>query len=204
MVPIVIFDQIYSFDRDSLLSAIPRPRKNLRQGVCLRLKSCSTDHANSDNAGATDEHRALTFGGPLSADLRSSFEAFARQRIADSVGVQPSPLSGTRKVVEIIFSFTHRSTDVVAKNAFVRRNDEFHSSSPTLCLIKRSQLIAERSKVFQDPVVPIAPPCLRAAAMYAGYGCSRVKSIADRVESRRRLMGRRDSYCDFHFYQQID
>ena len=27
MVPIVVFDQIYSFDRDALIKAIPRPEK---------------------------------------------------------------------------------------------------------------------------------------------------------------------------------
>ena len=33
MVPIVVFDQIYSFDRDALIKAIPRPEKMTRQAV---------------------------------------------------------------------------------------------------------------------------------------------------------------------------
>ena len=32
-----------------------------------------------------------------------------------SVDVLPSPLSGTRKIVDVVFSFTDRATDVVSK-----------------------------------------------------------------------------------------
>jgi hypothetical protein len=32
-----------------------------------------------------------------------------------AVDVAPSPLSGTRKVVEVIFSYTNRNTDVTEK-----------------------------------------------------------------------------------------
>lgn len=33
MIPIVVFDQIYSFDRDALIKAIPRPEKTTAKGV---------------------------------------------------------------------------------------------------------------------------------------------------------------------------
>jgi hypothetical protein len=45
MVPIVVFDQVYSFDRDALIKAIPRPEKmtgkqfEAAAGKCL-IGSC--------------------------------------------------------------------------------------------------------------------------------------------------------------------
>ena len=62
IVPIVAFDQIYSFDRESLIKAIPRPEKTSDEefgraaeelfGRILQL---------ADNAGDTEEHRALNY-----------------------------------------------------------------------------------------------------------------------------------------------
>ena len=42
-------------------------------------------------------------------------EAFGRNSSLTAVDVQTSPLSSTRKVVDVIFSFTNRATDVVEK-----------------------------------------------------------------------------------------
>ena len=43
MVPIVVFDQIYSFDRDALIKAIPKPEKTDRQrSSARRPRNCST------------------------------------------------------------------------------------------------------------------------------------------------------------------
>jgi len=46
-------------------------------------------------------------------------EEFARDFSLTGVDVRPSPLSGTRRVVDIIFSFTNRNTDFTEK-FFVR------------------------------------------------------------------------------------
>jgi hypothetical protein len=46
-------------------------------------------------------------------------DAFARNASLSAVDVRPSPLSGTRKVVDVIFSYTNRTTDVTEK-FFVR------------------------------------------------------------------------------------
>ena len=42
-------------------------------------------------------------------------DAFGRNSSLTAVDVQTSPLSSTRKVVDVIFSFTNRATDVVEK-----------------------------------------------------------------------------------------
>jgi hypothetical protein len=64
----------------------------------------------TDNAGATDEHRALNYlAVRYPAIYARAAEAFAGNLGLTSVNVQPSPLSGTRNIVEVIFSFTHRT-----------------------------------------------------------------------------------------------
>ena len=62
MIPIVAFDQIYSFDIDSLIAGIPRPEQiaaeqfaPAAEELFMRLMQMA------DNAGTTDEHRALNY-----------------------------------------------------------------------------------------------------------------------------------------------
>ena len=124
VVPILAFDQIYSFDRDTLIGAIPRPGE-------LAAEEDERFHATAeelldrilqlaDNAGATDEHRALNY-------LAVRYPAIYAQTAAAHVGnaslaavdVRPSRLQGVRKVLDVIFSYTHRQTDVIEKY-FVR------------------------------------------------------------------------------------
>jgi hypothetical protein len=74
----------------------------------------------ADNAGATDEHRALNYCAVrYPAIYAKAAEEFAQNSSLTAVEVRPSPLSGTRKIVDAIFSFTNRNTDVTEK-FFVR------------------------------------------------------------------------------------
>src|SRR6516164_7355797 len=117
MVPIVVFDQIYSFDRDSLIKSIPRPEKitakefgPAAEELFYRIMQLA------DNAGATDEHRAVNYlAVRYPAIYATAAEAFARNNSLSAVEVRPSPLSGTRRISEVIFSFTNRQTDVTEK-----------------------------------------------------------------------------------------
>jgi hypothetical protein len=121
MVPIVFFDQIYSFDRDSLIKAIPRPEKfpknefgSAAEELFDRIQQLT------DNAGATEEHRALNYlAMRYPVIYASAADQFARNASLTAVEVAVSPLSGTRRVVDVIFSYTNRHTDVVEK-FFVR------------------------------------------------------------------------------------
>ena len=62
MVPIVVFDQIYSFDRDALIKAIPKPEKiSAEQFGPAAEELFNRIMQLTDNAGATDEHRALNY-----------------------------------------------------------------------------------------------------------------------------------------------
>jgi hypothetical protein len=117
MVPIVAFDQIYSFDRDALIKAIPRPEKTTAKDFAPAAEELFDRIMQmADNAGATDEHRALNYlAVRYPAIYASAAEAFGRNASVTAVDVAQSPLSGTRKVFEVIFSYTNRNTDVVEK-----------------------------------------------------------------------------------------
>lgn len=128
MVPIVIFDQIYSFDRDSLIKAIPKPDKaSAKEFAPAAEELFDRIMQITDNAGATDGHRALNYlAVRYPAIYANAAEAFARDASLTSVATQFSPLSGVRNIVDVIFSYTNRHTDVVEK-FFVRVDvsDEF-------------------------------------------------------------------------------
>jgi PatG Domain len=121
MAPIVIFDQIYSFDTGVLIKSIPRPEKiaakefePASEELFYRIMQMA------DNAGATDEHRALNYlAVRYPAIYATAADCFAQNRSLSGVDVRPSRLSGVRKIVDVIFSYTNRQTDVTEKH-FVR------------------------------------------------------------------------------------
>ena len=121
MVPIIAFDQIYSFDRNALIKAIPKPEK----ATAAQFAPAAEELFNrimqlTDNAGATDEHRALNYLAMRYPGIYArAAEEFARDFSLTAVEVHPSPLSGTRNVVDVIFSYTNRNTDFTEK-FFVR------------------------------------------------------------------------------------
>jgi hypothetical protein len=117
MVPIVAFDQIYSFDRAALIKAIPKPEKATAtqfgpaaEEVFDRIMQMT------DNAGATDDHRALNYlAMRYPAIYAKATEQFARDSSLSGVEVRPSPLSGTRNIVDVIFAYTNRNSDFTEK-----------------------------------------------------------------------------------------
>jgi hypothetical protein len=117
VVPVVAFDQIYSFDREALIQAIPRPEKTSAEEFAPAAAELFDRMMQmTDNAGAADEHRALNYlAVRYPAIYAKAAECFAMNSSLTSVSVQPSPLSGARNIVETIFSYTNRSTDVEDK-----------------------------------------------------------------------------------------
>jgi hypothetical protein len=121
MVPIVAFDQIYSFSRDALIAAIPRPERiPAEQFEPAARELFDRIMQITDNAGNEDEHRALNYLAVRYPNIYArAAEAFAADFSLTSVEVRPSPLSGIRKIVEVIFGFNNRNTDF-AEKSFVR------------------------------------------------------------------------------------
>jgi hypothetical protein len=127
-VPIVVFDQLYSFDVDSLVASIPRPQNvDADQFKATAEEVFSRVVQIGDNAGATDEHRALNYLSVRYPALYATVaDAQARNASLSAVEVRPSALSGTRRIVEVVFSFTNRASDVVEKSfARVDVTEEF-------------------------------------------------------------------------------
>jgi hypothetical protein len=74
----------------------------------------------TDNAGATDENRALNYlAMRYPAIYARATEQFGRDFSLSGVEVRPSTLSGTRNIADVIFSYTNRNTDYTEK-FFVR------------------------------------------------------------------------------------
>jgi PatG Domain len=121
MVPIVVFDQIYSFDRAGLIQAIPKPDKiSAKQFGPAAEELFNRIIQLTDNAGATDEHRALNYlAMRYPAIYSKAAEQFWRDFSLSGVEVRPSPLSSTRNIVDVIFSYSNRNTDFTEK-FFVR------------------------------------------------------------------------------------
>jgi hypothetical protein len=114
ILPIVKFDQIYSFDIDSLINSLTRP-KNIpsKQFNAAVNDLFARIVLMADNAGATDEYRALNY---LSVRYQAIYshtaEMFSKDFSLSAIEVHPSPLSGVRKIVDVVFVYTNRNTDV--------------------------------------------------------------------------------------------
>ena len=121
-LPVVVFDQIYSFDRASLIASVPVPESNKN---AAKFRSAAGDLFDdirqlSDNAGALDEHRALNYLAVRYPRVYASATTrFENNFSFTGVEVRPSQVSEMRRVVDVIFTYTHRQTDVAEKE-FVR------------------------------------------------------------------------------------
>ena len=121
MVPIVASTR-FTLSTAMRSSRPSRGRRRRRQSSLKRRPEEVFDRIlqMTDNAGATDEHRALNYlAMRYPAIYAKAAEEFARDFSLTGVDVRPSPLSGTRKIVDVIFSYTNRNTDFTEK-FFVR------------------------------------------------------------------------------------
>jgi hypothetical protein len=65
----------------------------------------------ADNAGATDEHRALNYLAMRYADIYiKAGQQFDADFSLSGVEVKPSAIGGDRDVLNCIFTYTHRQT----------------------------------------------------------------------------------------------
>ncbi|UVO51300.1 hypothetical protein M0208_12560 [Sphingomonas sp. SUN019] len=113
MVPVLVFDQIYSFDRTALIAAIPKPdRMNEKQFGPAADELFTRIMQMTDNMGATDEHRALNYlAMRYPVIYHRAAEQFANDYSLSSVGTRPVAASQMRHMVDVIFSYANRKTD---------------------------------------------------------------------------------------------
>jgi hypothetical protein len=117
MVPILLFDQLYSFDRDSLIKGIPRPEQMQPEAFTAAAGELFDRVMQmADNIGATDKHRALNFlAVRYPAIYAKAAQSFAADASLSGLSVGSSSLSGARKILDVIFAFTNRGTDMTEK-----------------------------------------------------------------------------------------
>jgi len=116
-VSIVLFDQTYSFDVDSLIGSIPRPDGADAERFTATAEQVFDRMTQiSDNAGNVDSHRALNYLAVRYPIIyANAAEQFARDFSLTGVEVRPSRLSGVRNIVDVIFTYTNRNTGVDEK-----------------------------------------------------------------------------------------
>jgi hypothetical protein len=123
-VPLVGFDQLFSFNRDAFIKSIPRP-ESIPEKQEEKFRTAANELFDrilqiADNTGATDEHRAMNYlAVRYPAIYAKAAEEFEHNFSLTGVEARPSRLSGARKIVSVIFSYTNRETDVTEK-FFVR------------------------------------------------------------------------------------
>jgi hypothetical protein len=121
-LPIVLLEQLYSFDRQALISALP-PSENGSDEERERFQASARELLDyvlqlADNSGATDEQRAMNYCLVRYPAIYSiTAEEHARNASLASVQARLSDLSVARRVVEVVFVYTHRQSDVSTKYA---------------------------------------------------------------------------------------
>jgi hypothetical protein len=120
MVPVVAFDQVYSFQRDGLIRTVPRPEA-IPEAQDAKFRASAGEVFDriiqlADNAGATDEHRALNYlAVRYSGIYATAAECHARNCALTAIDTRPSRLAGPRNLLDVIFTYTNRATGVEEK-----------------------------------------------------------------------------------------
>ncbi|WP_428488260.1 hypothetical protein [Rhodopila sp.] len=117
MLPMITFDTIYSFDRPALIGTIPLPEGSTAEAFAPMAEELLERILQiTDNAGASDEDRAINY---LAVRYPAIYALVAAQHAGNAslsgIEVRPSSLSGARRIVECIFAFRNRATDVGEK-----------------------------------------------------------------------------------------
>jgi hypothetical protein len=119
IAPIALVDRIYSFEKPELMNALKRPQESEMTDEEFRKSSdvlFERIQQLADNVGATDEHRAVNYLAVRYPQIYThTAEMFARDFSLTKVDIMPSRLTATRKLVNVIFTYTNRKTDVEEK-----------------------------------------------------------------------------------------
>ncbi|MFD4033279.1 hypothetical protein ACFWVP_22885 [Streptomyces sp. NPDC058637] len=121
MLPLVAFEQIYTFSPTTFVESLPRPEDiGEEQFRATAGELFERVIQIADNAGSSDEHRAVNYLAVRYPSIYAKCaEAHAAGATLTAIETRPSRLSGVRRVLDVIFSFTDRKTDVTEK-FFVR------------------------------------------------------------------------------------
>lgn len=121
LLNIVAFDQIYSFDAESLIDSIPKAADMPEDRFAVAARELFDRISQlADNTGRDDGHRALNY---LLVRYANIYHLVARKFNENytlaTVATKLSPLAQNRKIIEVIFHFMERKTEISDKY-FVR------------------------------------------------------------------------------------
>jgi hypothetical protein len=115
MIPTIYVDQIYSFNGEDLLKAIPK-RKGENEEQIKNTSNALFNHIVqiADNAGATDEHRAINYLSVRYDEIYHRTQTMQDENYSfTGIDVRLSRLSGTRKIVDVIFTYENRTNRAI-------------------------------------------------------------------------------------------
>lgn len=121
LVPMLVLEQLYSFDRDHLLGALPRPER-IEEEAFRRAAGHVLDRIlnSADNVGIGDAARATNY---LLARYHGIYETTAEMYHRDfslvAIESRPSRLNGARRVTDVILRFENRKSGIT-ENYFTR------------------------------------------------------------------------------------
>jgi hypothetical protein len=116
-VPIVRCDHMYTFRSDELFASIPSLKQDAKFSAAANELFWRIFQL-TENLGASDEHRALNYlcvrYGTLYA---KAAEAFGRNMSLTSIDTVASALSGSRRLIDVVFTFAERQTGFLERFA---------------------------------------------------------------------------------------
>lgn len=119
LVPIVSVDNIYSFDRDTLIKAIPKKKEKSTNEDQFRKTSDALFNniiQIADNSGAIDEHRAINYLAVRYDEIYHRTQLLQDENYSlTAIEVLPSRLSGVEKIVDVVFSYENRTNRATQK-----------------------------------------------------------------------------------------
>ena len=118
-LPILIFDQIYSAKRDAFIKSLSKHENATEpRSASAAEELLGTVMQLTQNTGATNAHRAvnyLTMRYP--AIYGKALEQYENGSFLTAVDVRPHPVSSSRNIVDVVFSYTNRKTNVTEKSS---------------------------------------------------------------------------------------
>jgi PatG C-terminal len=116
-VPIVVFDTLDSLDQTRLVQRIKKPAKVAASEFTAGTEQLLLRIAQmADNAGDTDEYRALNYCAVRQPEMYENDNRLLGEDFSlSAVEARPSRLSGQRKIVDVVLSYSHRKTDFTEK-----------------------------------------------------------------------------------------
>jgi|GEM_PF-1918369 len=125
-LPIVFYDRVYSFNMGQMINGIIEEiitRRNESRALNTddenALRKATADlftmivFSAMDNAGGTDEHRAMNYMLTDPNVYISVKAAFDSDKSLESITARPAEVSGVRKIVDVIFTYRSRKNDAI-------------------------------------------------------------------------------------------